>query len=223
MRCQSAEDFESLAGEGADNRRQRVRRIYQQLALCPALYRSPEDGGEYDYVRNQRQTLERHLCEALGGELHVHKNGAFLVLEDGDSFGEVYPGRNRRAQIDIMLLLCAQIRAKVGAEYSREADDTVRLTREQFREEFLACRRKWADGWGKEKREQSPDSLCQELITEMSGWGLLEEQGDILIFLPAAAKWGGRYPSDFRAKEMEVGNDDALENAQVGISELLAL
>ena len=224
LRCQSVEDFEALAGEGADNRRQRVRRAYQQLALCPALYRSPQDGGEYDYVRNQRQTLERHLCEALGGELHVHKNGAFLVLEDGDSFGEVYPGRNpRRAQIDVMLILCAQIRAKVGEEYPREADDTVRLAREQFREEFLACRRQWAEGWGKEKREQSPDSLCQELIAEMSGWGLLKEDEDNLILLPAAAKWGGHYPSDFHAKEMEVGNDDALENAQVGISELLAL
>ena len=71
-----------------------------------------------------------------------------------------------------MLLLCAKIRTKVGAEYSREADDTLRLTREQFREEFLACRRRWAEGWGKEKREQFPDSLCQELIAEMSGWGM---------------------------------------------------
>lgn len=224
LRCQSVGDFEALAEEGTDNRRQRVRRIYQQLALCPALYRSPEDGTEYDYVRNQRQTLERRLCEALGGELHIHKNGAFLVLEDSDSFGEVYPGRYpRRAQTDIMLLLCAQIREKVGAEYSREADDTIRLTRTQFMEEFLSCRRQWAEGWGKEKREQSPDSLCQELITEMSGWALLKEDGENLILLPAAAKWGGHYSSDFHAKVTEEGNGGAVENSQIGLSEFLAL
>ena len=80
-------------------------------------------------------------------------------------------------------------------------------------EEFLDCRRKWAEGWGKEKREQSPESLCQELITEMSGWGLLKEDGNTIILLPAAAKWGGHYPPDFHAKMTEEDNDGTLENS----------
>ena len=200
LHCRSPEDFKALFREAEDSRRQRVHRIYQQLCLCPAFYRFQGEDGDFDYIKNQRLTLERYLDETLGGELHVHRSGAFFVLDETDTFGEEYPGRIRPAEKDIMLLLCAQIRAKAGTEYPVEADDTLRLTREEFREELEQCRNRWAEGWGKAMRELPLDSLCQKLLRAMSGWMLLEERGAEVVLLPAAGKWTGRYPAAFHGE-----------------------
>ena len=80
MKCRSIEDFEAFSWEGeeAERGRQRIQRVYRQLTLAPALYWSEENRSDYDYVKNQRAWLNRYLGEALGGELQIHKNGAFF-------------------------------------------------------------------------------------------------------------------------------------------------
>ena len=83
MHCKSIEDFEAFSweGEDAERGRQRIQRVYRQLMLAPALYWSEQNRSDYDYVKNQRSWLSRYLGEALGGELYIHKNGAFFVLD----------------------------------------------------------------------------------------------------------------------------------------------
>ena len=205
LSCRTPEDFENLLREAEDSRRQRVHRIYQQFALCPAFYRSQGEDGDYEYIKNQAATLERHLGEALGesGELHVHRAGAFFALDETDSFGEVYPGRQRAAVQDLMLLLCGQLRAKAGTAFLVEPDDSLRMSREAFCGEVELCRSQWSEGWGKILRELSLDALCQTLMDEMRGWMLLDVQGEDLILLPAAGKWTGRYPASFHGSETD--------------------
>ena len=91
MHCRCIEDFEAFSWEGeeAERGRQRIQRVYRQLTLAPALYWSEQNRNDYDYVKNQRPWLSRYLGEALGGELQIHKNGAFLVLEQDNRFGPV--------------------------------------------------------------------------------------------------------------------------------------
>ena len=87
MKCRSIEDFEAFSWEGeeAERGRQRIQRVYRQLTLAPALYWSEQNHSDYDYVKNQRSWLNRYLGEALGGELQIHKNGAFFVLDEENS------------------------------------------------------------------------------------------------------------------------------------------
>lgn len=209
--CQSVEDFEALAWTGEDDpRRRRVNRVYRQLSLAPALYWSEGDQEDYDYVKNQRQNIERNLREALGGELMVHKNGAFLVQEDGEKWGRNHPGG--AAISDVALLLCAYLRQLVLEGRLEQRDDNrVVLTMREFRHHVSQCRDHWGAGWGKQLRACSDEKLCAELLRYLMDWMLLERQEDELLFTPAAAKWVGHYPGDYHGEEVE--EDEPMEDA----------
>ena len=106
LHCASIEDYEAFLWEGeeADRGRQRIQRVYRQLALAPALYWSRQNRSDYEYVKNQRSWLNHHLGEAMGGELQIHRNGAFFVLDEESRFGLVHP---REAAIPEAALLAA--------------------------------------------------------------------------------------------------------------------
>lgn len=211
MSCTSVEDFEALSREGdeAQTGRERVHRIYQQLALSPALYWSDEDRNDYDYLKNQHVWIEKNLQETLGGELHIHKNGAFFVLEEGGRFGAVHP--SDRAVSDIVLLLCARLREAVNrGDYTRSADDTLLLSPHEFQYEVRLCAMESKKGWGRTLRELPFEKLCREIIDYMSGWMLLAERPDGIWIYPGAGKWVGRYPAAWLRKE---GTDEPLEDA----------
>lgn len=213
MRCKSIEDFESFAweGEGAERGRQRIQRVYRQLTLAPALYWSAQDHSDYDYVKNQRSWLNRYLGEALGGALHVHKNGAFLVLEEEHRFGAVHPRDS--AISDAALLLCAQLRDQITAGlYPRGEDDTVFLTRRELQHEMIQCHAQYAAGWGRRLRELPLDKLAQELIFYLSSWMLLEELEEGFLLYPAVGKWIGHYPARYQDRVGEENGDEPLED-----------
>ena len=163
-------------------------------------------------MKNQRPWLSRYLGEALGGELQIHKNGAFLVLEQDNRFGPVYP---RDAAIsDAVLLLCAQLRSQIlSGVYPRNEDDTVFLTRREFQHELAQCRSQYGNGWGRRLRELPMDKLAQELTAYMAGWMLLEEQEEGFTIYPAAGKWVGHYPERYQNDAGEEDADEPLEDA----------
>ena len=214
MHCRSVGDLEAFSWEGeeAERGRQRIQRVYRQLTLAPALYWSEQNRSDYDYVKNQRPWLSRYLGEAVGGELQIHKNGAFLVLEQDNRFGPVYP---RDAAIsDAALLLCAQLRSQIlSGVYPRNEDDTVFLTRREFQQELAQCRSQYGHGWGRCLRELPMDKLAQELTAYMAGWMLLEEQEEGFTICPAAGKWVGRYPERYQNDAGEENADEPLEDA----------
>ena len=210
MECRSIEDFEAFAwvGEETESRRHR---IYRQLMLTPGLYCSDESRSDYDYIKNQHKAINASLDKALGGELQVHKNGAFFLLSEGDRCGAVYPGT--RALSDAALLLCAQLREEIiQGRYLRREDDTVLLSGWEFRHEVERCRARWGNGWGSQIRAMSLERVVQELTDYMAGWMLLEKlEGDILL-APAVGKLVGHYPVSFHNELSEGEEDGPLEN-----------
>ena len=208
MHCRSIEDFEAFSWEG-DDTQQRRRRVYRQLSLTPGLYCS--DQGDYNYIKNQHRTINENLDQFLNGEMHLYKNGAFFLLSEGERCGALYPGT--RALSDVALLLCAQIREQViQGVYSRRADDTVLLTRREFRYEIQRCRDRYGNGWGSQLRACSLEQISQELTAYMAGWMLLEElDGDILLY-PAVGKLVGRYPAAYQNESGEGEDDEPLED-----------
>lgn len=214
MHCNSIGDFESFAweGEDAERGRQRIQRVYRQLTLAPALYWSQQDRSDYDYVKNQRSWLNRYLGEALGGELHIHKNGAFLVLEEEHRFGAVHPRDS--AISDAALLLCARLREQITAGiYPRGEDDTVFLTRREFQHEMIQCHTQYAAGWGRRLRELPLDKLAQELIFYLSNWMFLEQLEEGFLLYPAVGKWIGHYPARYQDRVGEEAGNEPLEDA----------
>lgn len=214
LHCASIEDYEAFLWEGeeADRGRQRVQRVYRQLALAPALYWSRQNRSDYEYVKNQRSWLNRHLGEAMGGELQIHRNGAFFVLDEESRFGLVHP---REAAIpEAALLLCGQLREQVAAGvYPRQEDDTVFLTRREFQQELAQCRQRCGAGWGRRLRELPQEKLAQELVAYMAGWMLLEERDEGFLLYPAVGKWIGHYPAGYQGGPGEEKWDEPLEDA----------
>ncbi|MDD3335275.1 MAG: TIGR02678 family protein [Eubacteriales bacterium] len=210
--CQSAQDFESFSWEGdSDRGRQRVHRVYRQLALCPALYWSSQDHADYDYVKNQRQWVSHYLEDTLGGELQIHKNGAFFVVDSEDRFGLCHP-RNTILS-DVVLLLCSQIREKVRAgSLLPMADDRIVFTRTEFNQELDECRCTFSKGWGSQIRDMSDEALQQAVIDYMLGWMLLESQEDAVVLLPAAGEWVGHYSKRYLGIEEGIQDGEPLDH-----------
>lgn len=210
MDCRSIEDFEALSWEG-DDTQQRRRRVYRQLALAPGLYCSNQTQDDYDYIKNQRRTVGGNLDQFLNGELQLYKNGAFFLLSDGERCGALYPGS--RALSDVALLLCAQLREQVDqGVYPRRADDTVLLTRREFRYEIQRCRDRCGNGWGSLLRACSLERICDELTAYMASWMLLEELEEDILLYPAVGKLVGSYPAAYRNESGEEEDDEPLED-----------
>lgn len=209
LACRTIEDVEAFAWEG-DNTESRRHRVYQQLALAPGFYVTEENRGDFEYLKNQHRAVNDNLSETLNGELQLYKNGAFFLLYQGERCGQLYP--DTRALSDVALLVCAQLREQIlGGVYPRREDDTVVLSRWEFREEVKGCRKRCGNGWGSQIRAMSLDRIVQELIAHMADWMLLEELGEDLRLNPAVGKLVGRYPASYQ-NECGEEEDDALED-----------
>lgn len=199
LHCNSVSDFESFSweGEDADRGQKRIQRCYQQLTLMPAMYWSDQNRADYEYIKNQRQWISKHLDDAIGGELHIHKNGAFFAATEDSRFGLLHP--RDMALSDAVLMLCTQLRQKINQGiYARENDDTVWLSPYEFQNEILQCKAKWDSAWGKGLREEPDDRLIEQITRYMYDWMLLKPVDSAVMLYPSIGKFTGYYPADYK-------------------------
>ena len=198
------EDFEKQRFEEIQEDRgaARIHRVYRQLAVCPAMYWDGNEDADSLYLKNQRQWVARYLEENLGGKLDIYKNAALFVLEEDDCYGTVHP---RDAMLpEIVLLVCAHIRQALRkGELVKQDNETIAVTKQQFSELILACRKNGSAGWSKEYREMEKAKLVDTVKKYMADWMLIREDGGRVIILPAAGKQAGFYPEDFKGAETD--------------------
>ena len=155
--------------------------------------------------------MSKYLDNAIGGELHIHKNGAFFVAMEDSRFGMLHP--RDTALSDAVLMLCMQLRQKINdGIYSKENDDTVWLSMIDFRNEVLSCKAKWSNAWGKGLREETEDSFIEKIMKYMFDWMLLEPIDGAILLYPSIGKFIGYYPDDYKQRTEE-GNHGTVENA----------
>lgn len=192
------EDFEKQRFEEIQEDRgmARTNRVFRQLAVCPAMYWQGTEDADALYLKNQRQSIARRLCENLGGQLDIHKGAAFLMMDEDDCYGVAHP---RDAMLpQIVLMLCSQLRKDLrGGKVSKGEDESIAISKERFSQWALSCRDHWGKGWSKEFREMEKDKFVEAVRNYMRDWMLLEERGDMVAFLPAAGKLSGFFPEDF--------------------------
>ena len=199
---QSWRDFEGgRADDGETDRgHYRINRVYRQLAAAPALYWSQMDDQDSIYLKNQRQWIQKNFSDYLGGQLHIHKNAAFLVLEEEGGFGERHP---REAMLpELVLIVCRVFRENVEAGiWTQRPDGCIAVAREDFQAELYRCRDRYKAAWSKEYREMEDKRLLTAVVSYMKSWMMLEECGEEIVIYPAAGKIIGNYPADFQVKE----------------------
>lgn len=199
---QSWEDFEKQQNEEseADRGHYRINRVYRQMAAAPALYWSQSDDPDSIYLKNQRQWIQKNFSEYLGGQLHIHKNAAFLVMDEEESFGERHP---REAMLpELVLLFCGRIREKADeGVWMKRQDECIIASKKEFKEELYDCRDRYSPAWSKEYREMEDDKLLTAVISYMKSWMMIDESDGEIVIYPAAGKMIGNYPAEFELKE----------------------
>lgn len=204
---ESYRDFENLQPDFkvSDRGHYRINRVYRMLVSSPAMYWRDSDDQDSIYVKNQRQWVQKSLSDNLGGSLHIHKNAAFFVMEEGDCFGEKYPGDS--AISEIVLLICGKIRDMEHEDIlKRRDDDCIVMGNGDFKKLILGCKKEYGQAWSKEYREMDETKLENSIAEYMEDWMLIQKNGEEYVIYPGAGKFSGQYPKDFDL-EREDEND----------------
>lgn len=179
----------------------RINRVYRQLVSAPAMYWKENDDQDSIYVKNQRQWVEKNLDDNIGGCLHLHKNAAFFVMDEEDCFGGKHPKDSMVSEL--VLVVCGEMRSRVNEGIlAKEYDECVKISKQQFKSFINLCKEKYESAWSKEYRDMGVDKIVELLIVYMEKWMLLSKNGDDITIYPAAGKIIGRYPKDFKIKEV---------------------
>lgn len=195
-------DFEQeqIAEIETDRGHFRVNRVYRQLVVCPAYYWNSAEDPDSLYLKNQRQWVSKYMEENLGGRLDIHKNAAFWMLDEEDTYGMVHP---RDVMLsELVLLLCTRISEAVRqGELKREEDECFWIDESLFLGWIGECRDRWQTAWSKEYREMEWEKLVQTVEGYMENWMLIKREGKQLCVYPAVGKLIGFYPADYEPKE----------------------
>lgn len=193
-------DMENGEWLDVDKDRGRVRRnrVYRRIVMSPVVYSEGPEDPDYLYIKNQRGLLQKDMEDYLDSQLHVHKNGAFLVLDSLKNFKDVFPARKNIS--DIALQVNAAIISLIRAgELAGREDDVIVVSRVWFESLIEDVREKNYLGWSKEFREMSFAKLYEETISYMKGFHMIEvlEKEKEVKIMPLAGKIIGGYPKDF--------------------------
>ncbi|SHH82659.1 TIGR02678 family protein [Caloranaerobacter azorensis DSM 13643] len=206
LKYSTLEDLERDEWLDMDTDRGRIRRnrVYRRIIMSPAVYRHGEDDQDYLYIKNYRNMIQADLEKYLQVDLHVHRNGTFLVLDEEKRYKNSFP--ENRAISDIVLQVNKIIVNKVrNKELSRNAEDIIIVHKTVFDNIIEEVKEKYSIGWSKEYREMKLEKLSKEVINYMKNFSMLrvDEDNNEIIILPLVGKIVGDYPKDFNNKEKE--------------------
>jgi uncharacterized protein (TIGR02678 family) len=174
-------------------------RLYRSLLLSPALYAHHDpDAFALLRSRDRRERITADLRDRLGWDLEVTRTYACLLRPARDSHGRAtFPARS--AETHLVLLLCSRVRELVasGALAPDELDGIV-VTRAWVEARVVDLQAEFGENWGRTMARRSLDDLVDAVVSQMTGWGLLEPTGggDELRILPLAARWEASYSDD---------------------------
>lgn len=201
------EDFENDEWIDADKDRGRIRRnrVYRRIIMSPAVYNEGVDDADYLYIKNYRNMIQNDIEKYFQSEFHVHKNGAFLVLNDDKNYKNAFP--ENKAISDIVLQMNKIIVEKIKRDNLDKAEsDIITVSKQYFDRLVKEVRDNYVLGWSKEYREMKVDKLCDEVMKYMRDFSMIQiyENFNEVKIMPLVGKITGKYPADF-AKTQEEG------------------
>lgn len=215
MKCRDWKDIEDHNKVLVDSERGFLRRnrVYRRLILSPIVYSEGAEDEDYGYIKNFRPRLEEDFKNYLNWNLHVHRNGALVVPEEGENLRNSFP--SLAGISDVVLHINNKLyEMSTQGELKRAANDVIEMTEEAFRKLLHIVKHTKGYGWIKEYRECSEERLYSEVIEYMSNFSMLEKRETIHIY-PLVAKIIGDYPEDYCSEE----NNHMLEAAIGRVSE----
>jgi uncharacterized protein (TIGR02678 family) len=184
----------------------RRHRVYRRLVMSPVVYNEGTEDVDYDYVKKQRGLISNDLENFLEYDLHVHRNGALVVLNTEKNLKDCFPGG--RAISDVVLLFNSLVIDLIKAgKIKLNTDDTAIISRAHFDNMVEELKISYSSGWSKEYREMSSSYLSEEILKYMKDFNMLKDlkDGKEIQILPLIGKVVGNYPRDFAEAAVERG------------------
>jgi uncharacterized protein (TIGR02678 family) len=176
----------------------RRQRVYRRLIMSPVVYNEGQDDPDYAYIKNKRSMIENDIENYLGCSLHVHRNGAVMVLPESHSFRDCFPGT--RAISDIVLQMNYMIIESIkSGELKPGADDIITVSMAAFQAMTGRLKMQNIHGWSKEYREMSHENLTSDIIDYMENFSMIQvinSKKEVRI-MPLCGKIAGVYNDDF--------------------------
>lgn len=177
----------------------RRQRVYRKLLMSMGMYKNADTEEDFAYIRNYRNMIQGELSELIDCELQVHRNSAFLILNESSHLGRTFPEENTLS--DIVLLFNGVLQEKIQAgEINIETDEQIRLPKVTFQKLVEECKERFGSAWNKTYREMTFGEIYQEVYEYMSELMLIEEWHEDIIIKSAVGKITGIYPADFNLK-----------------------
>ncbi|MBK5245156.1 MAG: TIGR02678 family protein [Eubacteriaceae bacterium] len=177
----------------------RRHRVYRKLLMEPVVYSQGSDDADYDYIKKQRGLIENDFQRYLDYNLHVHKNGAMVVVPTEKNLQDTFP--DTKAISDITLLFNGWIRLALGkGKLQINQQGGITMSRAAFDTLVMELKKDSGHGWSKEYREMQGSNLADNLIDYMESFKLLRSlyNGREIEILPLAGKLIGEYPQEYR-------------------------
>lgn len=182
----------------------RRHRIYRQLFLSPAVYRTQKDDPDFYYLRNFRHRLRDDIEAHTDFRYELYKNAAMLTLPQRQNVYTLFP--DQKGTSDIILHFAAVVRAHLD-QYPPDEYGQIRLTTHEFQQLLKRSIHEYGEGWSKTYRDMTPSQLTVELLVALKEWKMADEEHEtgMIVLYPLLGRLIGRYPDDFTTKGM---NDD---------------
>lgn len=211
MDYSSLEDFENDEWIDIDRDRGRIRRnrVYRRIIMSPAIYNEGVEDQDYLYIKNYRNMIQSDLEKYFDSELHVHKNGAFLVLGEDKNYKKAFP--ENKTISDIVLQMNGLILENLEEEkLNKEVNDTINISLQGFNSLARELKEKYSFGWSKEYREMKEEKLCENIIAYMKDYNMIEINEDFneVKIMPIVGKIIGKYPQGFIDSQKENEEDE---------------
>jgi len=186
----------------------RRQRVYRRLIMGPVVYNEGIEDVDYDYIKKQKGMISNDLETFLDYDLHVHRNGALVVLNREKNMKDTFPGG--RAISDVVLLFNSLIIEKVKSkELNLKANDCIIISKAHFGNIIEELKLEFSSGWSKEYREKSLTGLMEDIIHYMKDFNMLKvlKHSKEIEILPLTGKVMGSYPNAY--KEAALGKEDS--------------
>lgn len=179
----------------------RRQRVYRRLVMGPVVYNEGMEDVDYNYIKNYRSMISNDLEKYLDYDIHVHRNGAMVVLNPEKNLKDMFPGN--KAISDVVLLFNRLIVDEINKnKIVLKADDTATISRAYFESLVEKLKLNFRMGWSKEYREMGQSALSVEIMCYMHNFNMInitKDKKEIKI-LPLCGKIVGAYPDSFIKK-----------------------
>lgn len=199
MKC--IEDYEGIEWSEGNEERGVIRRqkVYRNLLLSPAVYKSGESDEEFAYIKNYRNLIMDDFNRFFDCELQVHRTSAYLVVGENASIGKEFPGANTVS--DAILLTNQLISEEIKkGRLTPEEDEKIRISISGFQGILEQCKQQFGNGFLKKYREMESMEFASLIMEKMEQYEFISvnRQYEEVVIYPIAGKLIGRYPKGYQ-------------------------